>query len=196
MNRFDSDKNDHAETKTAMGKSNNGYGGSFNNANRGGYTAPFNAGRYTNPRNGAPPRVSSTRMGVYPSYKGSFETKNQNNDQSYNDVEAQYPRYCLLCEKSHCLSNCPSYKSLSVDERSTLCKNKNICFKCLGTGHRAVTCASSILCLQCGGVHHISLHGSIPVTPTNKSATPFVPHVTTFAVKATPVTPTTPKENA
>merc|ERR1712015_207111 len=109
--------------------------------------------------------------------------KNTKYEKSDEDVEASYPRYCLLCEKPHNLSNCPTYKSASVDERSTLCRNKNICFKCLGIGHRAATCASGNLCLECGGVHHTSLHGSTPVTPTNRNATPFVPNVTTFAVK-------------
>ena len=199
LNRFDLDKNDRAEAKPTTGRNESG---NFSSSSRGGFTSPFqsssstSSSRFNNSRNGAPTRVSSARAAVQPPHKSSYEIKNMNNIQSVNDIEASYPRYCLLCEKPHNLSSCPSYKSASVDERSTLCRNKNICFKCLGTGHRAVTCASSNLCLKCGGVHHTSLHGSTPVTPTNKSATPFVPHVTTFAVKTAPAAPTAPIDTA
>jgi len=190
LNRFDHDKNDRAEAKPATSR------------NGSGFTAPFqsstssSSSRFNNSRNGAPSRVYSARAAVQPPQKSSYEMKNMNNNHSDNDIEASYPRYCLLCEKPHNLSNCPSYKSASVDERSTLCRNKNICFKCLGTGHRAANCASGTLCIRCGGIHHISLHGSTPVTPTNKDASTFVPNITTFAVKTAPAAPTAPIDAA
>ena len=111
------------------------------------------------------------------------------------NVEVSHDHYCSMCEKPHILSLCPDFQALTADERSELCKLKNLCFKCLGADHQARNCASKTKCIDCGGNHHGILHGA-SVTGTNKDATSFVPHRTNFAVKPTPTASSSNQESA
>jgi len=111
-----------------------------------------------------------------------------------NEVEVKSESYCVICEKAHSLIGCASFIALSPDERTTLCRNKGLCFKCTQSGHTARACKSRVRCISCGGPHHAALHVTAPVSSLNNAASEFVPNQTTFAVKAT--TPTTPIDSA
>ena len=114
--------------------------------------------------------------------KNAFEMKN-NGETGY---EARNQFYCLMCDQPHKLNDCPNFVSLSVDERSTFCKNKNVCFKCLGADHRAATCASKTSCLVCGQSHHGALHGAAIFSSLNNDAPSFVVNRVSFAAKTAP----------
>ena len=107
------------------------------------------------------------------------------------EAEASSQFYCLMCEQSHELAVCTNFIALSPDERTTLCKNNNVCFKCLKIGHRAAVCTARIRCIVCQGSHHGALHVSVL-----KGATPFVANRVTFTEKAAPTAPATPQETA
>merc|ERR1712015_466137 len=114
---------------------------------------------------------------------------------SETELESGSDAYCVLCDKSHRLSECATFVAFSPDERATVCRNNNLCFRCLRSGHVARACTSKKQCLVCGKPHHAALHGSTPPPSTlNKGANEFVPHQTNFAVK--PTTSTTPQESA
>jgi hypothetical protein len=114
---------------------------------------------------------------------------------SETELESGSDAYCVLCDKSHRISECATFVAFSPDERATVCRNNNLCFRCLRSGHVARACTSRYRCLVCGKPHHAALHGSTPPPSTlNKSANEFVPHLTNFAVK--PTTPATPQESA
>ena len=180
-------------------------GGSANTGTR---TSTYGEGRNFTPAFGSyPPKNNPARSRLIPPYsKSNFEMKNNtsNDAKSFNngmknegtyETEAASQSYCLMCEQAHNLEFCSNFIALSADERSTLCRNKNVCFKCLKVGHRATLCSSSIRCIVCKGPHHGALHGSSPPSA-------FVPNKVSFAVKpATPApraaaTPTAPQESA
>ena len=81
---------------------------------------------------------------------------------SGKEVEGSNEFYCSLCEQSHSLIECPDFVARNPDERSEICKWKNICFRCMGTGHKAVNCSSRIRCSVCNGPHHRALHWTPP----------------------------------
>ena len=117
--------------------------------------------------------------------RNSFETKNIG-DAGY---EARNQFYCLMCNQPHKLNDCPSFVSLSADDRTTYCKNKDVCFKCLGAGHRAASCASRAGCILCGEPHHGALHGAALVSSLNKDASLFVANRVSFSAKTTSASP-------
>jgi len=117
--------------------------------------------------------------------KNAFEMKS-NGEAGY---EARNQFYCLMCNHPHKLNDCPSFVSLSVDERTTYCKNNDVCFKCLGAGHRAVSCASRAGCSLCGESHHGALHGAALVSSLNKNASTFVANRVSFSAKAASASP-------
>ena len=111
-------------------------------------------------------------------YKADVNEMNNfemNNDECINimrndsgeEVEGSNEFYCSLCEQSHSLIECPDFVARNPDERSEICKWKNICFRCLGTGHKAVNCSSRIRCLVCNGPHHGALHRNQELTCEN-----------------------------
>ena len=177
-------------------------------------TVPSTPSTYTNarPGNGSSRRFTpafenststqfpTNRTKFLPSYKFKSEMKNENNDlkknafEMKNNGEAGYEArnqfYCLMCDQPHKLNDCPNFVSLNADERSTFCKNRNVCFKCLGAGHRATTCASKKGCLVCGLSHHGALHGAAMFSSLNSEASPFVVNHVSFAAKTTPASST------
>jgi len=137
---------------------------------------------------------------AFPSYRSNTEdtaAENQGSTPSLlrpsyadDNIEVSSESYCVICEKAHALTGCSAFLALSPAERSTLCRNKGLCFKCTHSGHTARACKSSVRCIKCGGPHHALLHS----TALNDAASGFVPNQTTFAVKA--ATPTAPVESA
>merc|ERR1712015_260086 len=107
---------------------------------------------------------------------------------SETDLESASDAYCVLCDKSHCISDCATFVALSPDERATVCRNNDLCFRCLRSGHVARACTSRGRCIVCGKPHHGALHGS------TAPPTAWTSNQTTFAVKTT--TQTAPQESA
>jgi len=132
---------------------------------------------------------------------GAFSPRSSGNDSSLlrpsytdNDIEINSESYCVMCEKAHSLIGCAKFVALSPEERTTLCRNKGLCFKCTQSGHTARACRSRVRCITCGGPHHVFLHVAASNPALNNAASNFVPNQTTFAVKAT--TPTAPVDSA
>ena len=111
-----------------------------------------------------------------------------------NNIEINTESYRVMCEKAHPLIGCANFLALSPEERTTLCRNKGLCFKCTQSGHTARACKSRVRCITCGGPHHVHLHIAAPASTLNNAASAFEPNQTTFAVKA--ATPTTPVDSA
>ncbi|XP_018403172.1 PREDICTED: uncharacterized protein LOC108780082 [Cyphomyrmex costatus] len=64
---------------------------------------------------------------------------------------------CLFCEEPHDSLHCGKARSMSVEQRITLIKNKHGCFKCLRTGHSYIKCRSKGKCAWCGKGHCLLL---------------------------------------
>jgi len=136
-----------------------------------------------------------SRGDVLSTSKNNIPTPLSGASLSETELESGSDAYCVLCDKSHRISECATFVAFSPDERATVCRNNNLCFRCLRSGHVARACTSRYRCIVCGKPHHAALHGSTPPPSTlNKSANEFVPHQTYFAVK--PTTSATPQESA
>jgi len=196
INRFDNDKTDRAEAKSTSGRDDNGNGNNF----------------FFPPKQAARARSFQPHMKYDSSVKNEMknnsnvlemkDTSNVKRNDSNDDVEASSQTYCVLCEQPHALHECQSFLSLNPDERSTACRNKNMCFKCLQVGHRAAFCSKRLPCLECGGPHHKLLHGTSAPSFPNKNATTFEPNRSTFRVDPKPAAstassaPTAPRDTA
>lgn len=64
---------------------------------------------------------------------------------------------CLFCGESHDSSHCGKARSMSMDQRVMIVKNKNSCFKCLKTGHSYKKCRSKEKCPWCRKGHCLLL---------------------------------------
>ncbi|XP_036140647.1 uncharacterized protein LOC118644911 [Monomorium pharaonis] len=64
---------------------------------------------------------------------------------------------CPLCSETHYLSSCPQYKDKSVQQRTAIVSQHNLCYNCLRP-HRVSTCRSTRRCLKCGKKHHTTIH--------------------------------------
>ena len=87
------------------------------------------------------------------------------------NTEVETESYCVLCETAHSLTGCANFLALSPEERTILCRNRNLCFKCTQAGHTARACKSRVKCIVCGGPHHAALHSE--ASPS--TATPAAP---------------------
>lgn len=65
---------------------------------------------------------------------------------------------CDMCGGSHPTFKCSSFNSLSVSDRLSKVKEKNICFNCLRRGHSVKNCSSKKSCSRCNKRHHTLLH--------------------------------------
>ncbi|XP_058840942.1 uncharacterized protein LOC131696416 [Topomyia yanbarensis] len=65
---------------------------------------------------------------------------------------------CDFSNKNHLTFKCPTFRNLSISQRFTLVKDKNICFNCLRVGHRSTECNCEKTCLKCKMKHHTMLH--------------------------------------
>ena len=67
-------------------------------------------------------------------------------------------RRCPLCDKSHDLNDCDSFKKKSVAERRTVLMEKSLCFGCYGRNHVSKDCKKKRECKKCKKPHPTLLH--------------------------------------
>ena len=70
----------------------------------------------------------------------------------------QTTKLCTLCQELHPIWKCSKFKELSVQERYSIAKERDLCFNCLMQDHHAVNCRSKLLCRKCGKRHNTLLH--------------------------------------
>ncbi|XP_055605321.1 uncharacterized protein LOC129753522 [Uranotaenia lowii] len=98
---------------------------------------------------------------------------------------------CEICSENHANYTCPEFRALSVQERLTMVKEKQMCFNCLRRNHLSMNCPSEKTCGKCRKRHHTLLHvgdGSISAAENSSSLantilskTPEAEEVTTAA---------------
>jgi len=93
---------------------------------------------------------------------------------SYETRVAPKPKGCDLCKKkNNPVRKCARFLQMTVDERSTYIKRKQVCLNCFARGHQLRDCESTHSCLTCRGRHHILLHrGHSSQSPSNPSPRP------------------------
>lgn len=62
---------------------------------------------------------------------------------------------CLFCEENHGSSVCEKARSLTMDQRTKIVRDKRACFKCLKVGHSYKICYSKEKCPWCGKSHSL-----------------------------------------
>ena len=66
---------------------------------------------------------------------------------------------CSLCNgDKHSLYLCPTYISMSVENRSNYVRSAHLCFNCFGYGRMTRECHNTGGCKKCSKVHHTTLH--------------------------------------
>ena len=65
---------------------------------------------------------------------------------------------CSVCQNTHHLHSCPSFKEMDQQARFTAYRNANVCYNCLHPSHSSRQCPSRFSCRECGGRHHTLLH--------------------------------------
>lgn len=76
------------------------------------------------------------------------------------NANTTYVKVCPMpnCKADHGMGQCPSFLSLSVDDRFNFVKKLNRCFQCLGA-HARSKCTSTYSCRHCGAkAHNSALH--------------------------------------
>ena len=70
------------------------------------------------------------------------------------------PVKCLLCQQEHWLSQCQTFRSNTISERSKFVREKNLCGNCLVPGHFIKDCPKKSFCKVsgCTGKHSTFLH--------------------------------------
>ena len=69
---------------------------------------------------------------------------------------------CAVCgDKSHSIYQCPSFKDVDLDKRTSLVRQQRLCFNCLSPGHHCRACPSRKSCRACNKRHHTLLHRTI-----------------------------------
>ncbi|XP_036340380.1 uncharacterized protein LOC118749691 [Rhagoletis pomonella] len=105
---------------------------------------------------------------------------------SIDDCSATHK--CIKCgSTNHTIQKCPTFSSMSFQDRRLLVKDKSLCFNCLRAGHTSSTCVSKFRCRRCNRRHHTMLHaessGPIPEVPSTAPAAS--PHVSVTPVAST-----------
>ncbi|XP_055605508.1 uncharacterized protein LOC129753687 [Uranotaenia lowii] len=72
--------------------------------------------------------------------------------------QARKQPHCDFCGKDHLNFECPQFNEMSVSQRISKVKEKNLCFNCLRRRHRVGVCSSPKTCFQCQRRHHSLLH--------------------------------------
>lgn len=72
-------------------------------------------------------------------------------------ASAADPR-CDVCNEAHPTFKCSAFNSLTVSDRLSKVKEKNLCFNCLRRGHSVKNCPSKKSCSRCNRRHHTVLH--------------------------------------
>ena len=62
---------------------------------------------------------------------------------------------CQFCDQGHYANKCPTY--LTVEQRRSALRRKNLCMRCSQKGHYANVCGAKLSCFVCKGNHWIGL---------------------------------------
>ena len=66
--------------------------------------------------------------------------------------------YTVCGDKSHSIYQCPSFKDIDLDKRTSLVRQQRLCFNCLSPWHHCRACPSRKSCRACNKRHHTLLH--------------------------------------
>ncbi|XP_065085837.1 uncharacterized protein LOC135707865 [Ochlerotatus camptorhynchus] len=100
-------------------------------------------------------KASSAKAAVKPPMMG----KTSSSQRTSNPATSSSPEnVCEICAGQHCNYKCPSFLSMSVDQRVTKVKQIGLCFNCLRKGHQIRACPSDKSCSRCSKKHHTMLH--------------------------------------
>ncbi len=61
---------------------------------------------------------------------------------------------CGFCGKPHQTDRCVKAQGMSIDQKTKLMKEKNLCYQCLRPGHCKRNCRTPVKCVACGGAHY------------------------------------------
>jgi hypothetical protein len=78
---------------------------------------------------------------------------------------------CVICKQSHWLYQCPTFLSLTTNQRSSEIRKHNLCDNCFRSGHKAAQCRSGS-CKKCALKHNSLLH---PIETNEISQSDSVP---------------------
>ncbi|CDW61149.1 DUF1758 domain containing protein, partial [Trichuris trichiura] len=69
---------------------------------------------------------------------------------------------CAACNRSHPLTQCEQFNSMTLDDRLKVARKAKCCFVCLSVGHQSRTCNVQKSCpiSGCSRKHHRLLHGA------------------------------------
>jgi hypothetical protein len=118
------------------------------------------AGAMESSRSSGDPPKKSNRDGRRGQSHNVFNTTTENRPAQQSTNQLRCP--CCDSTDQHHLEECQEFKSLPVEERAIIAKEKGICFRCLGRDHIGRDCSQTQRCTQpdCDAVHHPLLHGA------------------------------------
>ena len=68
---------------------------------------------------------------------------------------------CSLCNwNQHSFFFCPTFRTMTVEGRSTHVRTSNLCFNCLGFGHPTRECRSNSRCKKCSNLTILFAQGT------------------------------------
>ncbi|XP_037825847.1 uncharacterized protein LOC119613853 [Lucilia sericata] len=106
--------------------------------------------------------TSSDSHNTYKKYNP--KKQNPNNNKKVNTfqtkVKTDKPLKCPICQEPHPLRFCPTFLSMSSEDRYSLVKKQRRCTKCLAASHDHKSCKSQFRCSFCKQKHHSLLHRS------------------------------------
>ncbi|KAK4467347.1 hypothetical protein MN116_000291 [Schistosoma mekongi] len=92
-------------------------------------------------------RVACSRFGqLVTGVKKKYDAKISRYVQPEQYNNSAVKRKCCICSKDHDLYRCPSFLSMTIDDRWSHASTKSVCFVCLKQGHRANGCKSNKRC--------------------------------------------------
>ncbi|TNN16759.1 Gag-Pol polyprotein, partial [Schistosoma japonicum] len=118
-------------------------------------------------------RVASSRFGQLATcMKKGYNAKMNCYLQSEQYSSLAVKRKCSICSKDHDIYLCPSFISMTVEDRWAHARSKGACFVCLKRGHRASECKSTKRCNveECLKRHHYLLHSNRQVNPLESNS--------------------------
>ena len=78
---------------------------------------------------------------------------------SNNAVNARdHSKLCLLCQSTHPLYACNTFKKKPVHKRIEFVSQNNLCSRCFSKDHGTATCPSKVCCRICEGDHSTFIH--------------------------------------
>ena len=63
-----------------------------------------------------------------------------------NQTFTTFKQKCYICQGNHTIRNCEEYKSMSIDFRWEIAKEKKLCFHCLANNHQGRDCKRAKEC--------------------------------------------------